>query len=98
MFKEFSLFTVPKPFIGEFDLIQRNAIESWLNLKPRPQIFLFGNDSGVLDVVKEYDLIHIPDIPCAKSGAPYLDGAFNCVQRESKNDVVMYSNCDIIYG
>jgi hypothetical protein len=97
MDKNFTIFTVPKPFIGEFDLIQRNAIESWIHLISKPQIILVGNDFGVVETAKEYNLLHIPNVSCAESGASYLDEAFNRAQEVSKNDIIMYTNCDIIF-
>jgi hypothetical protein len=32
------IFTTPRPFVGEFDHIQRNAIESWIRLECCPQV------------------------------------------------------------
>jgi GT2 family glycosyltransferase len=39
--------------------VQRRAIESWLQLSPRPEIFLFGNEPGVEQICGELRLIHI---------------------------------------
>ena len=37
-----TILSTPKGFAGLFAVIQRNAIESWTRLEPRPQIILFG--------------------------------------------------------
>jgi len=39
-----TIFAIPKPFSGEFDRIQRNAISSWKSLPGAPQIILFGDE------------------------------------------------------
>jgi hypothetical protein len=41
-----TLLAMPKPFEGHIGIIQRNAITSWTNLNPRPEIFLFGEEKG----------------------------------------------------
>ncbi len=42
----FTLFSTPKPFRGEFARIQRNAMRSWVALRPRPEILIFGDEEG----------------------------------------------------
>ena len=41
-----TILSTPKAFTGLFAVIQRNAIESWTKLEPRPEIILFGRDVG----------------------------------------------------
>ena len=51
-----TIFTIPKPFKGHINTIQRNAIQSWMQLKPECEIILFGDDYGVSDIAKEFGL------------------------------------------
>ena len=39
-----TLYTTVRGFTGEYDHIQRNAIGSWLQLEPAPEVILFGDD------------------------------------------------------
>lgn len=91
-----TLFTTVKPFVGDIARIQRNAIKSWLALRPRPEIILFGNEFGAAEVCREFGLIHVPNVAAAPSGAPYLDDLFEKAQRVASNQLLCYVNADII--
>jgi hypothetical protein len=91
-----TIFSIPKPFNGHIDIIQRNAIQSWLKLEPRCEIFLCGNDRGVAEVAQEFNVHHIPNIEENEFGTPLLSSAFRIVQQEAANALVCYVNADII--
>ena len=91
-----TLFTIPKPFQGHINVIQRNAIQSWLKLEPKCEIILFGDDQGVAEAAGEFGVRHIPGIEKNKLGTPLLDSAFNLAQKTAKNDILVYINADII--
>jgi hypothetical protein len=57
-----TLFTIPKAFRGLIGVIQRNAIESWTHLQPRPEIIPPGNDEGTGEVARELGLRHVPHV------------------------------------
>ena len=92
-----TIFTIPKPFIGLDDIHQRNAIQSWLAIRPECEVILCGNDQGVAEAAEEYGVVHIPDIPVNEFGTPYLDAAFERAQQIAKNDLMCYVNADIIF-
>lgn len=92
-----TIFTVPKPFKGHIDMIQRNAIKSWLKLVPPPEIVLMGNEEGVAEVVQEFNLAHIPEIGVNEQGTPLISSIFELAQRRASNDLVAYVNTDIIF-
>ena len=92
-----TIFSIPKPFLGHINLIQRNAISSWLKLVPSKNIFLIGNDIGVSEVVKEYELVHIRDVEINEFGTPLLNSAFEIMQNISKSHLLLYVNSDIIF-
>ncbi|TSC58893.1 MAG: hypothetical protein Greene041619_271 [Candidatus Peregrinibacteria bacterium Greene0416_19] len=87
---------LPKPFIGHIGLIQRNSIQSWLQMTPRPQVILFGNEEGTAQVAAEFGLEHVPSVECNEYGTPYLRSVFAEAERRAVNDFICYSNCDII--
>lgn len=92
-----TIFTIPKPFIGLDNIHQRNAIQSWLAIRPECEIILCGNDQGVAEVAKEYKVAHIPDIAVNEFGTPYINDAFDRAQKLANNDFVCYVNADIIF-
>lgn len=91
------LFAVPKPFRGEFAVIQENAIISWLQIQPKPTVILLGNERGVKDITKKYELIHMPGIKMSKNGIPLLNSVFDEVQKRHRDTTYLYVNSDIIF-
>lgn len=92
-----TIFTIPKPFKGGSGIIQRNAILSWLELRPTCDVILFGDDEGVGDFAEEFKVLHISSIKRNELGTPLLNSAFDLAQQISKYDILMYSNADIIF-
>lgn len=92
-----TIFTIPKPFTdSHIKTIQTNAIKSWTQLEPRPEIFLFGNDYGVAEIAEELKINHIKDIAVNDSGTPFLDFIFEYVEKNAKYENLCYVNCDIM--
>ena len=86
------IFTVPKPFKGEFCVIQHNAIDSWLATKPRPKIILLGDEEGISDVAKQKKLIHIKKIKRNNKGTALLNDIFEQIQKGNNKEIFMYIN------
>lgn len=78
-------------------MIQRNAIKSWTLLSSQYKIILLGDDEGVSDVAKEFNVKHIANVECNKFGTPLLNSAFNLVKKNNKNNLLCYVNADIIF-
>jgi hypothetical protein len=91
-----TIFTIPKPFEGHISIIQRNAIQSWLQLRPKCEVILCGRDDGVAEVSKELGVQHIADIACTVYGTPLLSSAFKQVQDVAQHRLICYVNADII--
>ncbi|MBY0280561.1 MAG: hypothetical protein K2W94_00170 [Alphaproteobacteria bacterium] len=92
-----TFFSVPKAFKGHIGVIQTNAIESWLQLKPVPEIILLGDDEGIAEVAQKYDLRHIPDLKYhAEWKAPLLDDIIESARKESTFDNLCFIHTDII--
>ncbi len=91
-----TIFATAKPFHGHTGVIQRNAIASWTRLCPRPEIILFGNESGTAEVCREFGLTHIPQLAVTEFGAPLLPDLFEKAQRSAAHDILCYVNSDIM--
>ncbi len=91
-----TIFSIPKAFEGHFNIIQRNAIQSWLALEPKCEIILFGNEDGVAETANEFHLRHISKIKRNEFGTPLLNGVFKEAQVIANYEKVAYVNADII--
>jgi hypothetical protein len=95
--RQLSLFTIPKPFTGLNAVIQRNALNSWIRLTPRPRIFLFGDDEGTSRAASEFRVEHVSDIARSSRGTPLIGDAFNRIEGLSESRVFCYTNADMMY-
>lgn len=91
-----TIFSCPKPFRGHIGTIQRNAIQSWTLLRPRPEVILIGDDEGTAEVCKEFGIRHIPDVEQSEYGTPLVSSIFQKAQEAASHDVMCYVNADII--
>jgi hypothetical protein len=96
MTRTLSIIACPKPFIGHIALIQRNAIESWTKLEPRPRITLFGNEPGTAELCKELGLEHVPEIERNDHNTPLLRDIIGRGQAAAGNGLVCFVNADIV--
>lgn len=96
MSADLSFFTIPKPFTGHSEIIQRNAIQSWLKLIPANQIYLVGDEIGISEIAHEFGLNQIADIRKTNLGTPLLSDAFTRMQEIAQTDLVCYLNTDIV--
>jgi hypothetical protein len=92
-----TILSTPKAFTGLFAVIQRNAIESWTRLEPRPEIVLFGRDAGTAEICDDLGLRHVPDVATTAEGTPLLSDMFLTGQTMATNPVVCWANADIIF-
>jgi hypothetical protein len=91
-----TIFTIPKPFKGCIATIQRNAIQSWQLLRPRPEIILFGNEEGAAQVAAELGMLHEPQIASNEYRAPLLDDLFRRAELRASSQWMCYVNADIL--
>lgn len=91
-----TLFALPKAFQGHINVIQRNAIQSWMQLEPQPEIILLGDDPGTAEVATEFGLQHCPAIARNEHGTPLLNSLFELAQTIGRGDLFTYVNSDII--
>jgi len=91
-----TIFATPKPFRGHFDVIQRNAIGSWTQLTPAPQIILFGNSEGTKEIANEFGLEYVPQVESNEFGTPYLRSLIAEAENRARHELLCYVNADII--
>ncbi|MBN2121164.1 MAG: hypothetical protein JW734_08965 [Candidatus Omnitrophica bacterium] len=91
-----TIFTIPKPFLGRLETIQRNALKSWCLLKGGCEIVLFGDDEGVSEAAADFGVLNIPGINRNSTGTPFLDSVFTKVEGLARNSILAYINADII--
>jgi len=91
-----TILTVPLPFKDMDACSQYNAIQSWLHLEEKPEVILFGDDSGVKEFAEKYDLLHIPDVALNDVGLMSTADIFQKGQYVAKNDIVAYLDTDCI--
>ncbi len=91
-----TLFSIPKPFVGHFGAIQRNALQSWRLLDPRCDILLIGDEPGTAQAANDIGAAHVNKIERNKYGTPLLNDVFRCGESASSHRLLCYVNADII--
>jgi len=91
-----TLFCTPKPFRGHIDVIQRNALRSWLSLHPEVEVLLFGDDEGAGEVCQELGIRHLPQVRKNRYGTKYLASIYDQAQESARHELLCHANCDIL--
>ena len=91
-----AILAMPKPFHGHIGMIQRNAIQSWTHLSPRPEIFLCGGEQGTAEITAELNLARLQNVAYNDSGTPLLNDVFHRARQATDSPLLCYVNCDII--
>ena len=95
--KMFTLFSCPKPFTDPHTTtIQRNAITSWTLLDPKPEIILFGDETGMPEICQELKLCCVPQVARNEWGTPLVNVIFEKAVQVASHDFLCYVNADII--
>lgn len=80
---------------NRFNIIQRNAIGSWMKLNPRPQIMIMGDDPGSKEICKEFNLEYY-DVECSSFGTPLVNSMIKLAEKHGKFDTKLCISSDII--
>lgn len=91
-----TIFSIPKPFRDDINIIQRNAISSWLSFYPKCEIILFGDEEGIDKVAKEFNIRYIPEIKKNEFGTPLVNDVFEKAKKIANENILAYVNADII--
>ena len=91
-----TLFSAPKPFTDpHIALIQRNALKSW-TLLPDVEVILLGNEEGLAQAAREFNVKHIPDVKCSGNGTPLISSMFELACQNASGELLCVINADII--
>ncbi|MFL7893352.1 MAG: hypothetical protein AB8I56_14940 [Anaerolineales bacterium] len=92
-----TVFTAPKPFTNPHTAtIQRNAIRSWMHLGDDVEVLLMGDEDGMAELAREYQIRHFPGVKCSREGTPYINSMFEVARTESDAPFMAILNADII--
>ena len=86
-----TLFSVPKPFEGDMDALQRRSVESWRALEV--QVLLLGD---VADAARELGVEHVAGLEVTERGTPRLDSAFTLADGAARFPLRCFVNADVI--
>ncbi|MGB7283447.1 MAG: hypothetical protein WBE13_14375 [Candidatus Acidiferrum sp.] len=95
-FPGLTMCAVAKPFQGHIGVIQRNAITSWTKLEPRPEIILFGTETGTEETARDLGLVHVPEVARNRHGTPLLADIVAGAEKRGSGELFAYVNADII--
>jgi hypothetical protein len=90
-----TLFSVPKPFVGEIGEIQRRSLSSWKALGV--EVVLLGDEDGVAEAAGVAGVGHVPEIERTEHGTPRLDSAFREADRVAANPLRCFVNADVLF-
>ena len=92
-----TVFAIPKPFVGHVGVIQRNAVRSWLALRPDCQVLLCGDEPGSAEAARELGVERLPDVDRNEFGTPLLSSVFESAELRAEHDLLCYANADIVF-
>ncbi len=91
-----TIFSSPKPFTDpHIALIQRNAIQSW-TLLPDVEVILLGEETGLAEAAKEFNVKHIANVKCYQSGTPLISSMFQLAREHGTAELLCIVNADMI--
>lgn len=91
-----TLLAVPKAFTGHTAVIQWNAIQSWLLLRPACEVLLFGDDAGTAEIASELNIRHVPEVERNSFGTPLVSALLASAEQLARRSWLCYVNADII--
>lgn len=74
-------------------ITQRNAIDNWKRL--RFEVIIFGGSKKIVE--NEFGVRRVAKFAKNEFGTPLADDLFAQAQVLASNDILMYSNCDMLY-
>ncbi|HUF39650.1 MAG TPA: hypothetical protein VMN57_14090 [Anaerolineales bacterium] len=91
-----TIFSAPKPFTDpHINVIQRNAIRSWLALDD-VEALLIGEEPGLAETVAEFGVTQLPDVRRNDWGTPLVSSIFDLARDNSTAPLLCYVNADIL--
>jgi hypothetical protein len=92
-----TIFTAPKAFSDpHINIIQRNAIKSWVALGAQAEVFLIGEEAGMKQAAADLGVRQIPEVERNELGTPLVSSIFNLARDAASNGIMIYLNADIM--
>jgi len=93
-----TFFTVIRPFVGEFNELQRLAIGSWLGAVPGSEVLVMGAREGAAEACADLGVTHIPGITTNEHGTELVSDVFVQAQQMARHDWLCEISADIVLG
>lgn len=95
--KKLTIFTAPKPFVDlHIAIIQRNAIQSWLQMGPDVEVLLIGDEAGMAETAAQLGVSHLKGARQSKQGTPLVSSIFQKARETARADLLLFANTDIL--
>lgn len=92
-----TFFAPVRPFVGLFDILQRNAIASWKRAIPGAQVIILDREEAVGAVCAELGVEWVRDVPYdERFDRPHVGGLFAAAESRAVNDILCFINGDNI--
>ncbi|MDI6693637.1 MAG: hypothetical protein QME21_01205 [Anaerolineales bacterium] len=92
-----TVFSAPKPFTDpHINMIQRNAIQSWMRLGPQVNVLLIGQEPGLAEAAAEYGVALLTDVRRNDSGTPLISSIFGLARQAGDSPFLAFVNGDIL--
>ena len=91
-----ALFSLPKPFRGHEEVIQRNALRSWAALPGPPELLVFGGEEGAAEAAAAVGARDVPEVARNERGTPFVSDLFDRAERLTDAPSLCYANADIV--
>lgn len=86
--------STPKKWEGEQQIIQTNALRSWLALGV--DVLLLGDEAGTGEACDEYNCMWASQIDSTACGTPLVSSIFSTIRTRIHTPYAVYVNADII--
>ena len=95
--KKLTVFTAPKPFVDpHIAIIQRNGIQSWLQMGSDVEVLLIGDEGGMAETAAQLGVSHLKDVRQNKQGTPLVSSIFQVAREAAQTDLLLFANTDIL--
>lgn len=92
-----TIFSATKPFTDpHIAIIQRNALQSWLQLGPEVEVFLVGEEDGLAEAARDFNIPVLAPVQRNDSGTPLVRSIFSLAHQASNSPFMVFVNADII--
>jgi hypothetical protein len=93
-----TLFSAPKPFSDpHINIIQRNAVNSWLRLGAEVQVLLTGDEPGLAEAATDLGAALCTDVRRNESGTPLISSIFELGREAGNSPILAFANGDMMF-